>query len=63
MKLYANQKLDEAAEKAELEILTAYSESRTHTRVHFKSETKSMPGIVSTWRIYKQSIISLKDKV
>lgn len=54
----AQQALNDAAERAEVEDLTYYGETKTRTRVAFKSNTKSIPGIAGTIRVYKESITS-----
>ena len=58
MKLYANQKLDEAAEKANIKNTFTYHDGTT--------EEKFCDGVKYgdyTHTINKQSILSLKDKV
>jgi hypothetical protein len=63
MKLYANVKLDEAADQAQVENITAYSQSRDIVKTYWKCNTKSIPGIVITIQVDKQSILKLKDPI
>lgn len=62
-KVYANYKLDQAAEVVMVNITTAYSQSRDMDTKSFKKHTDSFPGCVKTVWVNTESILALKDDI